>query len=309
MELSKFYRKFRKVYEKFIKQDLTVNGEICTDDKIFMVYFNRQIIVRTIFTTNLYLGTSFERKVVQLSVSADIAVNHKSIFGSPIWNLGNETDEIFGFIYHLRDIVVGHDGGIFVDRLEDLYQVIFSGKRYQKHTERFDIQYLLGQIPGLEIFTTKINQLPMCRLMGVISPETHEQFSHAVKMYFSSRKSVNQSQEIQTLLMKLTDDEFKNITQDDIGPLFEDFYRKPMKSISAERMLQTIEHMEFKREKPRDEMENSQLSSDIGSLPNSCGISNPEYDPYFRGEQDLYVVRHRRYNTTQENIDEYLKSR
>ena len=295
MELDAFYRLYCKEFgEKFKKEDLTLNGEICTDDELFTKYFSRQITIRL---------NMFGNKVVQLNISANI---RNLLSNNCIHNLGAETRDTYCFIFHLRDIVVGHDGGIFVVRLENLYEVIFSGKRFQTHTNRFDLEYLLGQIPGLEIFTTKINKLNICRIMGGISRDTHPQFSPAVKKYFSEQKSVHQSEQLQSLLMNVTDDEFNNITQDDLGPLFELFYKKPMKSIDSKRKFEIIEHTKLKRAKQIEV--NSQLCSETVSLPNSCGISNSSYTPYFRGDEDLYVIHHRRHNTTQENIEQHVKS-
>jgi len=296
MEVEKIYSKFEK--------GLKINGQTFTDDNIFTDYFRNQTTVRT---NTRFQGEVY--KVVQLNMAAKIRQLLPKI---KVNQLRKETKEIVRLLSNMRDIIVGYDGGIFVDRLENLYDVIFPGMLFEKYTERFPLESLLRHIPGMEIFTGT-NRRRICRIGGDILPTTHQQFSPAVKKYFFKQKSTYQSQQIQTLLLHLPDNELENLTINELGPLFEDLYKKPMKSIDPNRKLEFINNRKSKRKRLGEGMEvssqSSQLSSFIESLPNSCGVSNLDYDPYFRGEEDLYVFHYRRHNTTQENIEHPLKSR
>jgi len=239
------------------------------------------------------------------------------------------TKEVFVLIYALRDIIVGHDGGVFLDRLEDLYKKVYNDTQYQKYVIRFNfdlVNDLLNQIPALEIVTGSVKRRRICRINGAILSETHRQFSKMAQEYFCQQNSALQPQQIKNMLLDLTQQEFENINTEELGPLYEDFNKIPMKSISLDSKIKAIEKVKLKRKKQKTlkfirnikkgssvvtdmSYANSQLTSNLTTIPNSCGISNIAYDTYFRGTEDLDVIKYRRFNTTQENIEQKLRSR
>lgn len=56
-----------------------------------------------------------------------------------------------------------------------------------------------------------------------------------------------------------------------------------------------------------DSDEDSLVFGSEESLPLSCSVSESDYDPYYRGEMSAWAIHWRRQNTTNENVDDFMR--